>query len=136
MSSKAGAGFDSAENRVALGRRHLAFLNAAGEDAGDGLEPLVDELLLDVVHDDVQAAHGGHLGDAVAHLARADDSEDVHFHVEILLYGMAKDRGFEGSSELKKPDAEPAAFLNLDPTVSPPAPPPPRRPGRARPGRF
>ena len=74
------AALDSAQQGVLFRRRHLAFFDIAGQDVGDGFQALVDEFLLDVVHDDCQPAGGRHLGDAVAHLPRADDTECFNLH--------------------------------------------------------
>ena len=47
----------------------------AGEVLVDGGERRIDFLLGDVVHDDVVAGQRNDMGDAAAHLSRADDAD-------------------------------------------------------------
>ena len=77
---EADAAADPPQEGVLVRGGHLALLDVAGQDAGDGLQPLVDEFLPHVVHDDGEPAGGRHLGDAVAHLAGADDAECLYLH--------------------------------------------------------
>ena len=70
-----GARADPTENRVTLGRFHRAAANLAIEVAGDGRQPLVEDLGIDVGDDDVESGEGGHVGDATAHLTGPDDAD-------------------------------------------------------------
>jgi len=75
-----GAGPDAAEDGVLVRRRQFALFHLATEVLFDGGHAPLNELVLDVVHDHVQAAGGGHLGDPVAHLPGADDAEGIDLH--------------------------------------------------------
>jgi hypothetical protein len=66
----------------------LALVHVLAQDPGDVGQPLFGKLNLDVAHDDVQAGGGGHLSDAVAHLARSDNPKSVDFHFLTPLLGV------------------------------------------------
>jgi len=66
---------DSLEGRVPFAVGHLPPLDAALEVRLDVLDSRPYSLLVDVVETDVVARHCRHLGDAVTHASRTDDSQ-------------------------------------------------------------
>ncbi len=70
---------DPVQRRVGLVLCELVFLRKLVQRPLDVVVPVLDELVFDVPHPNLVAGEGGHLGDAVTHVPRAEyrDSVDV-----------------------------------------------------------
>ena len=75
-----GRGPDPGEDGIALYGTQLPLLDTTSEIPGDVCYSFGGEVLLDIAHHNLQSACRRHLGDAVAHLTGADNTECLDLH--------------------------------------------------------
>ena len=73
-----GRAFDPVDDRVCLALLDCALRDEATQAILDRVEPVLDELILDVPHHHVVALHARDLGDTTAHRAGADHTDGVY----------------------------------------------------------